>query len=143
MPEPTDLQRVAQWAKSSNAPSDVYNAACRVLDAPDELVELRARLAEYENALNWQTSCLACSKVLDSSIADHDRAEQAEAIIERVKAFAKELRTYCSPMGIASVYADTLETVLDGAESHGDGRTPQTLGTGEGHEAGEAQGAAQ
>jgi hypothetical protein len=32
MPEVTDLQKVAQWAKSSGAPSDVYNAACRMLD---------------------------------------------------------------------------------------------------------------
>lgn len=32
---------------------------------------------------------------------------------------------------------------LSGAESHGDGRTPQTVGAIEGQEAGEAQGAAQ
>lgn len=32
MPEITDLMRVAQWAKSSGAPSEVYNAACRLLD---------------------------------------------------------------------------------------------------------------
>jgi hypothetical protein len=102
----TDLQRVAQWAKSSGAPPDVYNAACRMLDQPDELVA-------------------------------------ANDTIERVKAFAVELRTYCSPAGIASVYADTLETVLSGAESHRDGRTPQTLGTSEGQATTETHGAAQ
>jgi hypothetical protein len=33
MPEVTDLQRVAQYVKSDKtAPSDVYNAACRMLD---------------------------------------------------------------------------------------------------------------
>lgn len=49
-----------------------------------------ARVAELENALNWQTSCLACAKMLDSSIADHDRAEAAEA---QVAALREELET--------------------------------------------------
>ena len=34
MPEVTDLMRVAQYVKSDrDAPSDVYNAACRLLDS--------------------------------------------------------------------------------------------------------------
>ena len=33
MPEVTDLMRVAQYVKSDrDAPSEVYNAACRLLD---------------------------------------------------------------------------------------------------------------
>jgi hypothetical protein len=46
MPEVTDLMRVAQYAKSSGAPSDVYNAACRLLDQRDE--RRRAEIARVE-----------------------------------------------------------------------------------------------
>lgn len=44
--QPSDLQKVCQWAKSNHSPSEVYNAACRLLDehaARDEEIErLRA-----------------------------------------------------------------------------------------------------
>jgi maltooligosyltrehalose synthase len=130
--EVTDLMRVAQYVKSDrDAPSDVYNAACRMLDQPDEAELLRDEVRTLQGDLeDFNTANRAWCQ----------RTTQAEAAIERVKAFAAELRTYCSPAGIAAVYADSLETVIKGAESNGDGRTPQTLGTGEGQEAGEAQG---
>ena len=50
MPEVTDLTRVAQWAKSSGAPSEIYNAACRLLNQASADTEgLRER---YTKALN-------------------------------------------------------------------------------------------
>lgn len=55
--------------------TEALEAAAPVLAA--ELAELRARLGEYENAVTWNTSCLSCAKVLDSSIAEHERAERA------------------------------------------------------------------
>jgi hypothetical protein len=38
-----------------------------------------ARAYAYENAVTWEVGCAGCARLLDSSIADHDRAEQAEA----------------------------------------------------------------
>ena len=37
-----------------------------------------AKVAEYENAITWDTSCLSCAAVLDSSIKETERAETAE-----------------------------------------------------------------
>jgi hypothetical protein len=97
MPEVTDLMRVAQYVKSDrDAPSDVYNAACRMLDGPDEAERLRAELVGAHDIAGW---------------AEAER-DALKATIERVKAFAVELRTYCSPAGIAAVYADSLEALL-------------------------------
>jgi hypothetical protein len=48
------------------------------------------RVLEYENAITWGVSCLACSTVLDSSYAETVRAEKAERRITRVHAIAEE-----------------------------------------------------
>ena len=45
--------------------------------------------------------------------AEKQRAEEAEAAIERVCAFAEEMRGYCSPHGVATMYADRLLAALD------------------------------
>lgn len=39
--------------------------------------ELKARIARYENAITWETSCLSCARVLDSAAAETERAEYA------------------------------------------------------------------
>ena len=48
----------------------------------------RCALAELENAVTWNTSCLSCARLLDSSIAEHERAERAE---EKLAAIMKDL----------------------------------------------------
>lgn len=55
----------------------------------DALDQLYTELAEYRNALNWQTNCLACSRVLDGAYRETVRAEQAEAALARVRDTAK------------------------------------------------------
>lgn len=51
-----------------------------------EIVQLvAARLAEQENAINWETSCLSCARILDSCHAETTRAEQAEAERDRLR----------------------------------------------------------
>jgi hypothetical protein len=52
--------------------------------------ELRQKIAEYENAITWETSCTSCATVLDSSIKDHDRAERAEAKLAAIVAYCRE-----------------------------------------------------
>jgi hypothetical protein len=56
---------------------------------PDEIARLREgidRLAEYENTINWMTTCTGCARVLDSCIRETERAEQAEAEVKRLRA---------------------------------------------------------
>jgi hypothetical protein len=112
MPEVTDLIRVAQWAKSSGSPSDVYNAACRLLDAP------------AEGSFRWY---------LKQVEAERDALNAAN---ERMKALAER---WGGGLWAERYAARELRAALDGAESHGDGRTPQTQGAVEGQEATEAQ----
>lgn len=123
MPEVTDLMRVAQWAKSSGSPSDVYNAACRLLEQPDGLERLQALLEGVHHTMREEV--LARGK--------------AEATIERVK----EVRDGWYARPHMSDQADALDVALDGPESNRGGRTPQTQGAAEGQEAREAQGVAQ
>ena len=61
MPEVTDLLRVAQYVKSDrNAPSRVYNAACRILD---QLVTREtARKATESNRDGQPTQTLGASE---------------------------------------------------------------------------------
>lgn len=50
-----------------------------------ENAELRAKAARYENGIAWGTSCLSCSAVLDSCIAETNRREQAEAELSEAR----------------------------------------------------------
>ncbi|MFH8813062.1 hypothetical protein ACH4GZ_38685 [Streptomyces hygroscopicus] len=46
---------------------------------------LAAKVVEFDNAITWHTTCLSCSRVLDSCYRETVRAEQAEAAVERVR----------------------------------------------------------
>ncbi|SOD80079.1 hypothetical protein SAMN06272781_6857 [Streptomyces sp. 1222.2] len=62
----------------------------------DEQARLRdgiARLAEYEHTINWHTTCTGCARILDSCIRDTERAERAEAALERVRKVLADRRT--------------------------------------------------
>jgi hypothetical protein len=41
-------------------------------------------LAEYENTINWMTTCTSCARILDSSIRETERAKRAEAELARL-----------------------------------------------------------
>lgn len=45
-----------------------------------------ANYALTGNAITWGTSCTSCARVLDSAVAERERAEQAEAQLEHAKA---------------------------------------------------------
>jgi hypothetical protein len=103
-------------------------------DAEIDRADLLAIIGRYENALSWQTSCLACAKVLDSSIAEHeraieehDRADKAEAEVERLRAELTEARNVIRR---AYEFPNTNQTVrmlraaaLDAPETPGDAET--------------------
>jgi hypothetical protein len=52
----------------------------------DELRRLRAEVAEYRQAITWDTTCLNCSSLLDANYQLYVRAEQAETQATRWKA---------------------------------------------------------
>ena len=54
-----------------------------------------AKLAEYENAIGWHTSCTSCARVLDSAYAETVRREAAEA---RLAAIRDACRSIPSPI---------------------------------------------
>ena len=60
-------------------------------DDASELESMRLKVAEYENAINWNTSCLSCATVLDSSIREHERAERAEMALSQAVAALRRL----------------------------------------------------
>ena len=93
-----------------------------VLEAKDvEIARLREKIASYENAITWNTSCTSCATVLDSSIAATFRAEQAEgklatAITDERKRIAAKFRA--KGMYAAANDVDPLG-LLDGARAAG------------------------
>ncbi|WP_242890211.1 hypothetical protein [Actinomadura litoris] len=86
-----------------------FQAALAELTQRAEQAE--ARLAEQDNAINWDTSCLSCAKLLDSCYVETIRAEQAEAAVERGRDLADRLRR--DPAPLAAAYADRLDAALD------------------------------
>lgn len=49
-----------------------------------ELAELRSRVADYENRINWDTTCENCAAGLDATYEQTMRAERAEAERDRL-----------------------------------------------------------
>lgn len=45
-----------------------------------------ARVADYEQRLTWHTTCTACARTLATGIRETDRADRAEAALNRVRA---------------------------------------------------------
>ena len=69
-------------------------------ESPHEVFQMCLRkLAEHENAITWNTTCLACARVLDRAYAETCRAETAEAAVagaalaerERIAQVAEDL----------------------------------------------------
>lgn len=78
------------------------------------IAERDRRIADYENAISWNTSCTSCAAVLDSSIRDHDRAERAEAQLAAI-------RRGVSPATVLYAEAaasDLAQELAERAESH-------------------------
>lgn len=61
------------------------------------------RLAEYESAICWETTCLSCSRMLDACREADERAEKAEA--ELAEALPKPT-CICGGQGIAHLFAE-------------------------------------
>ncbi|MGW8679594.1 hypothetical protein ACWGNN_00745 [Streptomyces sp. NPDC055817] len=68
----------ADWT----APNGPLQITARVDDLADAVLVSLApeldRLADYENRITWETTCGSCARILDSSIQDRERFEQAD-----------------------------------------------------------------
>lgn len=90
-----------------------FTARRAVADAV--LAELKRELdalAEYENTINWSTTCTSCARVLDSAYA-----ERAEAAIARVRALADVWKDAPDPLARAMA-ADLLSAVRGPQPAH-------------------------
>ncbi len=112
-------------------------------DAADDLRAVLAELLEYRNAITWETSCLACSRMLDACRATEERAERAEAeltenagvlqALRRQRDTAEEqvrrVRVVASRDGLSSWDRERLANALDPPpplcpRCHGRGKIP-------------------
>lgn len=83
-----------------------------------------AKVARYESAITWGTTCLSCAAVLDSSIAETFRREQAEEKLgqarEALGNFLKQYGDSTIPVfKIALDLANSLRKIL-GSDGHGE-----------------------
>jgi hypothetical protein len=79
-----------RWADAHPDDLAAYRAdADAVLRVP-ALRDMQERIADYENRITWETNCGSCARILDASIREHERAERAEAALDRVRAIAQD-----------------------------------------------------
>ncbi|MCG6499438.1 hypothetical protein [Kitasatospora sp. A2-31] len=64
----------------------------------------------------WQSALRRATAAEAEAQRQHADCASAEARIAAAHRFADEMATYCSPHGVASLYADRLRAVLDGAQ---------------------------
>lgn len=76
----------------------------------EDVEDVRRRAEQAEATIDEQRAMTVRQRDdLNAAIA---RAEQAEATVDRVRALATDMRTWCSPHGIATQYADDIERAL-------------------------------
>lgn len=93
-----------------------------------EVQQLRAEVTQYErdvDRLNGANTRLAREAAAAESevgrlgfeLADRGvQLQDTQAAVARARAFAAEMRGYCSPHGVSALYADRLEARIDGRQ---------------------------
>ncbi|MDO8303920.1 MAG: hypothetical protein Q7T18_11830 [Sedimentisphaerales bacterium] len=86
-----------------------------------EHASLNARIANYENGILWQTTCINCAHLLDQCVAETFRAEKAEARNARLTITLQFISTSTDSnwMGMGEIvhYQKLLEVILDRARA--------------------------
>ncbi len=85
-----------------------------------ELAEMRkGRLHKYLDLTDadWYQQRNEILRLTDELTEAKQRGEQAEAALARVTALAADMRTWCSPHGLADHYADAVEQAIAGPET--------------------------
>jgi hypothetical protein len=81
MTEPTPAQLDALLDRAERHALS-HTEATLLADTVHRLVD---RVAEYEAAIGWETTCLRCARDTTAAYAETCRAEQAEAAVQRVR----------------------------------------------------------
>ncbi|MDK0520368.1 hypothetical protein [Streptomyces sp. ML-6] len=111
-------QRLADDTRTAMAGTTQALARHRAAaDAAIVEAEQRAERAEHTNRILHTVNegrAYGARRVMDERDQAQRRAEQAEATIARVRALAADMRTWCSPHGIAADYAHQVEQAIEG-----------------------------
>jgi hypothetical protein len=83
--EPTVVHVEGPATEAALGQALVRGSEARAQQAEAERDRLAARVAELENAITWETTCLNCARILDSCYTETVRAEKAEAAVQRVR----------------------------------------------------------
>lgn len=99
--------------------------ACPGTPAPRD-AELEALRDRYAAAINQASPDTMCDEdareVADALLAVRDaELDRLRAQVAAARAFAAEMREYCTPHGISAMYADRLDAALDKAGEAGRG----------------------
>lgn len=136
-PAPAALrQRLAEalmrWAEGNNDPkyarirrpetvtANAYGRADAVLA---ELKRELDALAEYENTINWHTTCTSCARILDSAHRETERAEKAEAALREVLAVAEVIDANGIKWAADSIRRAAAKALHEPAPAHDAGPT--------------------
>lgn len=81
-------ERTMFWPETGGVTEEIARLATRgALEAVKPELD---RIADYENRITWDTTCGSCARILDSSIRETERAERAEASVQRVTALHEQ-----------------------------------------------------
>lgn len=89
--------------------SAAVNAAQPALAAERERAD-KAEVRAAENAITWETSCLSCSAVLDSCLAETNRREGAEEKLAQAVLLLGEIREYAQTWMAVAMRLSTPQT---------------------------------
>ncbi|MFD0358282.1 hypothetical protein ACFVHW_31815 [Streptomyces sp. NPDC127110] len=101
---------VAQWVGAARA---MLGDAPNYTETPIEMV---VKVAEDPERYAFTLQRVGKLTPHQARQQAEQRAERAEAALARVRALAADMRTWCSPHGIAIDYADHIDTALNTPE---------------------------
>lgn len=94
---------------------------CRCLgwiSAMQVIEKLQARIADYENCITWDVTCSGCAGHLDNAIAEHERADGLQALLDHAVRRAEELagqrdewRRICDRALTKAMYGDAVPEI--------------------------------
>lgn len=118
-----EAEDAAFIAAIRTAAPDLIAAARRVEAAETERDELRERVAQYEGAITWGTTCLNCSNMLDQCYAAHAERDASRtahaALVAELRALPRTDLTDTGerPGRWVVIDADDLDALLDTEET--------------------------
>jgi hypothetical protein len=75
---------------------------------------LSRRMLEYENAIDWNTTCLSCPAVLDSAAAEMFRREAAEAKLTAVAEYVRSRPSWVVDPVESRLRKDSILAIIGG-----------------------------